>query len=76
MGVWKAIRNGREGIRRRSHFLVGNGKRVKFWKDLWCEDQSLKEAFLNLFLLVVNKDGWVLEAWEEGGDLGFWNPYL
>ena len=57
-----------------SHFIVGNERRVKFWKDLWCEDQTLKEAFPNLFLLAVNKDGWVSEAWEEGGDLGSWSP--
>ncbi|RVX19321.1 hypothetical protein CK203_008555 [Vitis vinifera] len=24
--------------------------------------------------LGFNKDGWVLEAWEEGGDLGSWSP--
>ena len=73
-GVWKAIRREWEGIRGRSHFLVGNGKRFKFWKDLWCEDQMLKEAFPNLFLLAIDKDGWVSDAWEEGGELGCWSP--
>ena len=53
---------------------MGNGKRVKFWKDLWCEDQMLKKAFPILFLLVVDKDGWVLDAWEESGELGCWSP--
>ena len=54
--------------------LEENRKRVKFWKDPWCEDQTLKEAFPNLFLLAVDKDGWVLDAWEEGGELGYWSP--
>ena len=64
----------KEGIRCRSCFIVGSGKRVKFWKDFWCEDQTLKEAFLNLFLLAINKDGRVSEVWEEGGDFGSWSP--
>ena len=24
-------------------FRVGNGKRVRFWHDVWCGDHSLKE---------------------------------
>ena len=47
MGVWKTIRSEWEGIRCRSRFIVGNERRVKFWKDLWCEDQKLKEVFPN-----------------------------
>ena len=69
--MWKAIRNEWEGIISRSHFLVGNERRVvKFWKDLRCKNQTLEEAFLSLFSCVVNKDGWVVEAWEEDGDRG------
>ena len=64
--VWKAIKKEREGIKNRSHFLVGNERRVvKFWKDLWCGDQTLEEPFLNLSSFATNKDGWVVEAWEE-----------
>ena len=33
----------------------------------------LKEAFPNLFLLAVDKDGWVSDAWKEGGELGCWS---
>ncbi|RVW15132.1 hypothetical protein CK203_083333 [Vitis vinifera] len=46
-------------------FIIGDGTRVKFWKDLWCGNQSLEEAFPILFNLSVNKEGWVAEAWEE-----------
>ena len=63
VGVRKAIRNECEGIRRRSRFIVGNKRRVKFWKNL-CEDQTLKETFPDLFLL----------EWEESGDLGSRSP--
>ena len=54
--------------------MVGNGRRVKFCKDLWCEELTSKEVSLSLFHLAVNKDDWVSEAWEEGEDLGSWSP--
>lgn len=30
-------------------FRVGSGNRVKYWKDKWCDDFSLRELFLELF---------------------------
>ena len=62
VGVWKAIRKYWEIIRSRSRFIVGNMRKVKFWKDLWCEFQALKDVFPNLFRLAVNKDQWVCDA--------------
>ncbi|WKA01914.1 hypothetical protein VitviT2T_020163 [Vitis vinifera] len=59
VGVWKAIRKGWENFRSHSRFIIGDGTRVKFWKDLWCGNQSLEEAFPILFNLSVNKEGWV-----------------
>ncbi|RVW18195.1 Transposon TX1 uncharacterized 149 kDa protein [Vitis vinifera] len=52
----------------------GDDTRVKFWKDLWCENQSLEEAFPTLFNLSINKDRWVAEAWEEDRVGGSWAP--
>ncbi|RVW38447.1 putative ribonuclease H protein [Vitis vinifera] len=65
-----AIRKGWENFRSHSRFIIGDGTRVKFWKDLWYGNQSLEEAFPMLFNLSVNKEGWVAEAWEEdeGGE--------
>ena len=62
VGLWKAIKKDWEIIRSRSRFIVGNGRKVKFWKDLWCEFQALKDVFPNLFRLAVNKDQWVCDA--------------
>ena len=76
MGVWKTIRREWEGIRDRSCIAVGNEKKVKFWKDLWCKDQTLKDVFPTLFLLVVDKEGWVSNAWRESGKLGCWSPHF
>ena len=69
VGLWKAIRKDWEIIRSRSRFIVGNGRKVKFWKDL-CEDQALKDAFPNLFRLAINKNQWVCDACEEEGEVG------
>ncbi|RVW43353.1 hypothetical protein CK203_070280 [Vitis vinifera] len=53
---------------------LGNERKIKIWKNLWYEDQALKDAFPNLFKLAVNKDQWVCDAWEEEGEMGSWNP--
>ena len=52
---------------------MGNEKNVKFWKDLWCKDQALKDAFPNLFRLTINKDQWICDAWDEEGEVRSWN---
>ena len=62
VGVWKAIRKNWENIRSRSRLIVENQRKVKSWKDLWCEDQALKDVFPNLFKLAVNKDQWVCDV--------------
>lgn len=46
------------GIKGRSPFSIGNGRRFKFCKDLWCEDLTLEQAFPNLFSFASNEDGW------------------
>ncbi|KAL6336249.1 hypothetical protein AAG906_014418 [Vitis piasezkii] len=63
--LWKQVIIDKFGVEK-----GGNGKKVKFWKDLWCEDQTLKDDFPNLFMLAVNKDEWVFDAWEESGEVG------
>ena len=50
---------------------MGDGRRVRFWKDRWCGDDTLSISFLSLFLLAVFKEEWVVKVWvalgEEGG---------
>lgn len=40
-------------------FNVGEGGRVKFWKDDWCGNVPLLEEFSHLFVVRDNKDAWV-----------------
>ena len=41
VGLWKVIRLLWELVSSRTLFVVGNGRRVKFWKDRWCGDEPL-----------------------------------
>lgn len=75
VGVRKTIRHELEGIQSRSHFLVENGRRVEFWKDLWRKDQTLEETFPNLSYLAANKDRWVAEARSHDQERGGWSPH-
>ena len=40
----------------RTHFILGNRRRVKFWKDRWCGDSSLEVSFPSLYSLACDKD--------------------
>lgn len=35
---------------------VGNGKRIQFWHNVWCGDQSLHILFVDLYSTAVEKD--------------------
>jgi hypothetical protein len=41
---------------------LGNGKRTSFWIDVWLDTSVLKELFLLLLLLAVDKNGTVAES--------------
>ena len=43
-------------------FSVGNGRRVRFWKDKWCGDEALCVSFSSLYGLAVSKVVWVAEV--------------
>ena len=43
---------------------------MKFWKDRWCDDEFLEEAFLEVFSLTTTKDAWVDQVWEQRGEGG------
>ena len=47
---------------------MGNGRRVKFWHDVWCNDMPLKDSFPSLFAFAIAKEAWVDDIREaEGG---------
>ena len=68
VGFWKEIR--KEGVLmfKNVSFTVGDGRRVKFWKDIWCGNIPLCEAFPSLFAFAVSQDAWVADCWDSMGD--------
>ncbi|KAJ9681633.1 hypothetical protein PVL29_017839 [Vitis rotundifolia] len=65
VGLWKAIRNEWLFLKSRLAYQVGNGRRVKFWKDKWCSDEPLCESFPSLYSMSLTKDAWVSEVWNS-----------
>ncbi|RVX03364.1 putative ribonuclease H protein [Vitis vinifera] len=62
VGLWKAISKMGHLVTPSFGFVVGDGEKVKFWKDKWCETIHLSEAFPSLFALASNKEAWVNEV--------------
>ncbi|KAL6347163.1 hypothetical protein AAG906_012744 [Vitis piasezkii] len=52
--LWK-----REVFKSKVCFVVGNGRRIKFWLNKWCGDSLLKESFPTLFAIANSKESWV-----------------
>ena len=70
VGLWKGIRMNWDFVGFRILFLVGNGRRVRFWRDRWCGDSPLYVSFPSLFALSVDKEAWVADIWDplaQGG---------
>jgi hypothetical protein len=40
-GLWKGIMSGWDDYFQHVEFVVGQGNRVRFWKDKWCGDTCL-----------------------------------
>lgn len=45
---------------------------MKFWKDMWCSEEPLKQLFLFLFAFALfeAKEAWVAYLWEQIEGLG------
>jgi hypothetical protein len=57
-------------------YVVGNGFKIRFWHDIWCGDQTLKEAFLDMFNSACVKDALVADHLELSNDSYRWNVRL
>ena len=49
----------------RLSFLMGNGRRMNFWKDKWCGATLLCVSFTSLFALAISKVMWVNNIWNS-----------
>ena len=55
-------------------FSMGDGRRVKFWKDKWCGNFALCDFFPSLYALAASKEAWLVELWDSSGEEGGWSP--
>ncbi|RVW27335.1 hypothetical protein CK203_116837 [Vitis vinifera] len=65
IGLWKAIRKLWAMFVTKVSFFVGEGKRVKFWKDRWCGSESSCNSFPSLYALASSKKAWVANMWDS-----------
>jgi hypothetical protein len=54
-------------------FEVGDGSKVWFWHDVWCEDHTLKEAFLMLFAIACFMEALVADLVQLSNNSQQWN---
>ena len=75
VGLWKAISKMGHLVTPSFGFVVGDVKKVRFWKDKWCGTIPLCETFPSLYALASYKEAWVNEVWTAKGERGgSWNP--
>ena len=70
VGLWKAISKMGHLVTPSFGFMVGDGEKVRFWKDKWCGTIPLCEAFPSLYALASNKEARVNEVWTAEGERG------
>ncbi|RVW72410.1 Mitotic checkpoint protein BUB3.1 [Vitis vinifera] len=72
-GLWKDIRKGWEEFFLRTRIHIGNGRRTRFWWDMWVGDSKLKDLFPMLFRIAANNSATVADLWgrQEGGGGGW-----
>ena len=67
-GLWCWLVEGDQrklgSFKARTSFMVGNGRRTKFWHDDWCGDAPFKDSFPSFFSFAPNKEVWMVNAWE------------
>ncbi|RVW86697.1 hypothetical protein CK203_039843 [Vitis vinifera] len=44
------------GLKCKISYVVGNGRRIRFWRDIWCGDTPLRTSFPSLFAIATSKD--------------------
>jgi hypothetical protein len=72
VGVWKNIRRWEE-FSRFNIFEVGDGSEIRFWRNVWCGDQTLKVAFLMLFSIARFKEASMAHHLQFSNEISQWN---
>lgn len=65
VGLCKAISKEGTQLKNNCTFIFGNGRRTKFWEDVWYGEGPLKENFTSLYSLAEKRRGaFRTEVWD------------
>jgi hypothetical protein len=73
VGLWKNIRKDWIHFARNLRFEVGDGTRIKFWTDSWCERGPLKESFPEMYNISRDKEAWVADHLNYQNEVMTWS---
>ena len=73
-GLWKDIRKEWLTFSQNTISSLGNGRRLGFWKDPWCNETVLCNEFPTFFNLADHKDARVVDVWDSSREEGGWSP--
>ena len=74
VGLWKEIRKEWSLFLQNADFSLGDGRRISFWKDVWCDEKALRLLFPSMFILTMQKDTMVADLWSCNREEGGWSP--
>ena len=77
--TWKFVSSLYEEFSDLVCFKVGNGRRIRFWEDVWWEDEAFSNRFANLYRLSLASNSTIMElivshngSSTQGRDLRFY----
>lgn len=70
---WKVIMKEADWVDNNVEFVLGNGRRVRFWQDHWCGNSSLRLAFPAIFEIARDKNATMVGIWDLLRAGGSWN---
>ena len=62
---WKGLQKVKMKFEWGAVFKVNNGKKTKFWENIWIKDTKLKEAFPRLYNYFRDKEAMVSNCWDR-----------
>ena len=64
LGLWKEISKELSLLKHDYCFCLGDGRRIRFWEDVWCGKNPLSVTFPSLYLLAKSKGAMAVEIWD------------
>ena len=72
VGLWKSIHSRWATFSKFVAFEVGHGSLIRFWDDVWCDDEPLKLAYPELYRIACVKDAPVADFVQVRGNAVHW----